>query len=127
MTADVPAGARADAPPPARWPELPPGHVAATDEQAQDEFWPRYREVITRYSRIRGFAIPTEDSFLREIGPHGALHVGSPETVAQKIAQTLTALGANRIDLKYGIGRSLAGSPDDQHRAVRVPGDPASP
>jgi probable LLM family oxidoreductase len=81
-----------------------PGHVAATDEQARDEFWPRYREVITRYSRIRGFAIPTEDSFMHEIGPRGALHVGSPETVARKIAQTLTSLGANRFDLKYGMG-----------------------
>lgn len=81
-----------------------PGHVAETDEQAREEFWPRYREVITHYSRIRGFAIPTEESFLREIGPHGALHVGSPETVAQKIAQTLTSLGANRFDLKYGMG-----------------------
>jgi probable LLM family oxidoreductase len=81
-----------------------PGHVAETDEQAREEFWPRYREVITHYSRIRGFAIPTEESFLREIGPHGALHVGSPETVAQKIAQTLTSLGATRFDLKYGMG-----------------------
>jgi len=41
---------------------------------------------------------------MREIGPHGALHVGSPETVAQKIAQTLTSLGATRFDLKYGMG-----------------------
>ncbi len=81
-----------------------PGHVAETDAQAQAEFWPRYLEVITRYSRIRGFAIPTEESFMREIGPHGALHVGSPETVAQKIAQTLRSLGANRFDLKYGMG-----------------------
>jgi probable LLM family oxidoreductase len=81
-----------------------PGHVAATDEQARDEFWPFYLEVLTRYSRIRGFAIPTEASFAREIGPHGALHVGSPETVAQKIARTLTSLGANRFDLKYGMG-----------------------
>jgi probable LLM family oxidoreductase len=81
-----------------------PGHVAATDEQARDEFWPRYREVITRYSRIRGFAIPTEESFMHEIGPRGALHVGSPETVARKIAQTLASLGANRFDLKYGMG-----------------------
>ena len=69
-----------------------------------EEFWPRYREVITRYSRIRGFAVPTEASFQHEIGPYGALHVGSPETVAQKIAQTLTSLGANRFDLKYGMG-----------------------
>ena len=81
-----------------------PGHVAATDEQAREEFWPRYLEVITRYSRIRGFAIPTRESFMYEIGPRGALHVGSPETVAQKIAQTLTSLGANRFDLKYGMG-----------------------
>jgi alkanesulfonate monooxygenase SsuD/methylene tetrahydromethanopterin reductase-like flavin-dependent oxidoreductase (luciferase family) len=39
-----------------------------------------------------------------EIGPHGALYVGSPETVAQKIAQNLTTLGATRFDLKYGMG-----------------------
>ena len=64
-----------------------PGHVAPTDEQARAEFWPRYRDVITRFSRIRGFAIPTEASFEREIGPHGALHVGSPETVARKIGR----------------------------------------
>jgi probable LLM family oxidoreductase len=81
-----------------------PGHVAATDEQARDEFWPYYLEVLTLYSKIRGFAIPTRESFMREIGPHGALHVGSPETVAQKIAQTLASLGANRFDLKYGMG-----------------------
>ena len=55
-------------------------------------------------SRTRGFAIPTEESFLREIGPQGALYVGAPETVAQKIAHNLTTLGANRFDLKYGMG-----------------------
>jgi alkanesulfonate monooxygenase SsuD/methylene tetrahydromethanopterin reductase-like flavin-dependent oxidoreductase (luciferase family) len=36
-------------------------------------------------------------------GPQWALYVGSPETVAQKIAQNLTALGATRFDLKYGM------------------------
>jgi len=41
---------------------------------------------------------------LHEIGPEGALYVGSPETVAQKIAQNLTTLGANCFDLKYGMG-----------------------
>jgi len=80
-----------------------PGHVAATDEQAREEFWPRYLEVIRRMSKIRGFAIPTKESFTFEIGPQGALYVGSPETVAQKIVQNLTALGANRFDLKYGM------------------------
>jgi probable LLM family oxidoreductase len=81
-----------------------PGHVAATDEQAREEFWPRYLEVIRNVSKTRGFAIPTEETFRHEIGPRGALYVGSPETVAQKIAENLTALGANRFDLKYGMG-----------------------
>ncbi|MEA2426919.1 MAG: hypothetical protein QOF37_547 [Thermoleophilaceae bacterium] len=81
-----------------------PGHVAATDEQAREEFWPRYLEVIRHVSKTRGFAVPTKDSFMREIGPEGALYVGSPETVAQKIVQNLPSLGANRFDLKYGMG-----------------------
>jgi probable LLM family oxidoreductase len=80
-----------------------PGHVAATDEDAREEFWPCYLEVITRMSKIRGFAIPTKESFMYEIGPRGALYVGSPETVAEKIAQNLKTLGATRFDLKYGM------------------------
>jgi probable LLM family oxidoreductase len=81
-----------------------PGHIAATDEQAQAEFWPRYLEVISHVSKTRGFAVPSKASFDHEIGPEGALYVGSPETVAQKIAANLPALGANRFDLKYAMG-----------------------
>jgi probable LLM family oxidoreductase len=81
-----------------------PGHVARTDEDAREAFWPRYREVIHRVAETRGFAIPTRESFMNEVGPRGALYVGSPETVAQKIAQNLTTLGATRFDLKYGMG-----------------------
>jgi alkanesulfonate monooxygenase SsuD/methylene tetrahydromethanopterin reductase-like flavin-dependent oxidoreductase (luciferase family) len=81
-----------------------PGHVADTDEEAREAFWPHYREIIRRVSETRGFAIPTPESFEREIGPSGALYVGSPETVARKIATNLTVLGANRFDLKYGMG-----------------------
>ncbi len=81
-----------------------PGHVAETDEKAREDFWPRYLQVITHVAETRGFAIPTKESFLYEVGPRGALFVGSPETVAQKIAANLPALGANRFDLKYGMG-----------------------
>src|SRR5258708_29016434 len=81
-----------------------PGHVDVTDEKAREEFWPRYREVIRSVSKTRGFAIPTKESFLHEVGPEGALYVGSPETGAQKIAANLPALGATRFDLKYGMG-----------------------
>jgi hypothetical protein len=75
-----------------------PGQVDVTDEKAREAFWPRYHEVIRSVSKTRGFAIPTRESYLREVGPEGALFVGSPETVAQKIATNLTAPGATRFD-----------------------------
>ena len=64
---------------------------------------PAWREVIALVAEERGFAIPTEASFDAEAGPDGALYVGSPETVASKIAANVRALGATRFDLKYGL------------------------
>ncbi|MFC4536872.1 LLM class flavin-dependent oxidoreductase [Sphaerisporangium dianthi] len=87
-----------------------PGHVAATDEEAREEFWPHYLALIRNVAKTRGFAIPTKQSFLREVGPHGALYVGSPETVAQKIAANMPALGASRFELKFGMGGLSQGS-----------------
>lgn len=81
-----------------------PGHVAETDEQAREEFWPHYLDVIGRLGKTRGFSTPTPESYAHEVGPHGALFVGSPETVAEKMARTMKTLGASRFDLKYGIG-----------------------
>jgi alkanesulfonate monooxygenase SsuD/methylene tetrahydromethanopterin reductase-like flavin-dependent oxidoreductase (luciferase family) len=81
-----------------------PGHIAQTDEQAREEFWPHYLEVFGRVSRERGFRPPDRATFEREVGPHGALYVGSPETVARKIADTMKTLGATRFDLKYAMG-----------------------
>jgi alkanesulfonate monooxygenase SsuD/methylene tetrahydromethanopterin reductase-like flavin-dependent oxidoreductase (luciferase family) len=37
-------------------------------------------------------------------GPRGELYVGSPETVARKIATTAATLGISRFDLKYSAG-----------------------
>jgi probable LLM family oxidoreductase len=80
-----------------------PGHIAGTDEEARDELWPHYRDVLTRVGRTRGWPPPSKDQFLRETGPDGAWHVGSPDSVARKIAANLPALGASRFDLKYGM------------------------
>jgi probable LLM family oxidoreductase len=80
-----------------------PGHIAETDEQARAEFWPHWRETLTRVSKERGFRAPTEESFAEDVGPGGALYVGSPETVADKIVANLALLGANRFDLKFGM------------------------
>ena len=63
----------------------------------------RRRDIISLVALERGFAMPTLEAFDEETGPHGALYVGSPETVARKIATNLDILGATRFDLKYGL------------------------
>ena len=40
-----------------------PGHIAATDEQAKAEFWPRWRDIMTLMAAERGFAVPSRASF----------------------------------------------------------------
>ncbi|CAG7617610.1 Alkanal monooxygenase alpha chain [Leucobacter soli] len=80
-----------------------PGHVAATDAQARDELWQHFAAQRERIGRERGWPAPTRAEFEREADA-GALHVGSPETVAQKIAATVRTLGADRFDLKYANG-----------------------
>jgi hypothetical protein len=51
----------------------------------------------------RGWPPLTRDRFLGDVH-EGAWHVGSPETVATKIAKTITELGIQRFDLKYSAG-----------------------
>jgi probable LLM family oxidoreductase len=80
-----------------------PGFVAATDEEAQELFWPAYRVMRDRIGRDRGWPPMTREEFEREVA-HGSLYVGGAETVARKIAATATALGINRFDLKYSAG-----------------------
>lgn len=90
-------------------PELPigvhsPGHIAPTDEEAKEEVWPHYLAMMNKIGRERGWPPRGRDDFEREAGPHGALYVGAPETVAAKILATVKALGASRFDLKYSSG-----------------------
>lgn len=77
-----------------------PGHVAATDAAARDEFWPAWKAVHDRIGGERGWGPLTRDAFDREV-ESGSLYVGAPETVARKIAATVSALGLSRFDLKY--------------------------
>ncbi len=81
-----------------------PGHVAATDEQAREELWPNHAALMTRIGAERGWPPTTRAQFDREAGPDGALYVGSPETVAKKIAATMQTLGLTRFDMKYANG-----------------------
>jgi probable LLM family oxidoreductase len=80
-----------------------PGFVAATDAEAVDVLWPHARRNLDRIGRERGWPPASRDRFEADV-TEGAWHVGSPETVARKIADTVRTLGVDRFDLKYSHG-----------------------
>lgn len=80
-----------------------PGHVAQTDTEAREAMWPHYQTMFGRIGRERGWPPTTKEHFLAEV-EHGSLYVGSPETVARKIAATVGALKVQRFDMKYATG-----------------------
>ncbi len=80
-----------------------PGYVASSDAAAREEFWPDYKAMRDRIGAERGWGPMTRGEFDREV-ELGSLYVGSPETVAQKIAATARGLGLSRFDLKYSAG-----------------------
>lgn len=80
-----------------------PGHVAETDEGARTQLWPGYKAIHDRIGGERGWG-PTSISRFNAEADMGSLYVGSPETVAKKIAKTVKVLGVNRFDMKYSSG-----------------------
>ena len=80
-----------------------PGHIADTDEQAIEEQWPHYEQMFGRIGRERGWGPTTKMNFISEV-EGGSMYVGSPETVAKKIAYAIKAVGADRFDFKYANG-----------------------
>jgi alkanesulfonate monooxygenase SsuD/methylene tetrahydromethanopterin reductase-like flavin-dependent oxidoreductase (luciferase family) len=80
------------------------GYVAETDEEAAAMQWPYWAEIMDASTRERGWAPPTIDGFQAEIAD-GSLYVGSPETVATKLAAAIRLLGLSRFDLAYAVGR----------------------
>ncbi|MEZ5751576.1 MAG: LLM class flavin-dependent oxidoreductase [Paracoccaceae bacterium] len=80
-----------------------PGFIAASDDEAREALWPHYQAMFGRIGRERGWGPVTKEHYLNEV-ENGALFVGAPETVAQKIARTVSGLGLGRFDLKYSTG-----------------------
>jgi probable LLM family oxidoreductase len=79
------------------------GYVAETDENAREELWPDYKRMRDRIGAERGWPPMQRAEFDRE-ADSGSLYVGSPETVARRIAATVKALGLSRFDMKYSAG-----------------------
>ncbi len=69
------------------------GFLADTTDAAREIFWPAYRDAFGKIGRERGWPPPTRPQFDAQCGPAGALAVGDPETVAEKILAENTVLG----------------------------------
>ena len=69
------------------------GYVAETTQKAADEFFPGYARAFTDIGKERGWRPVTRADFDAQRGPQGALLVGSPDEVAEKILRHSEALG----------------------------------
>ena len=69
------------------------GYVAKTTKEALDDFYPGYAEAMTKIGKERGWPPMTRSHFEAQLGPKGALLVGNPEEVAEKILRHSEALG----------------------------------
>ncbi|WP_432187234.1 LLM class flavin-dependent oxidoreductase [Streptomyces sp. Tue6028] len=100
-----------------------PGFIAATDEEARELHWPHYKVIRDRIGALRGWPPVRKDEYAAEI-EHGSLYIGSPETVARKMARAIKALGVGRFDLIYTTG---AQSISARLRAVELYGTKVLP
>ncbi len=80
-----------------------PGFIADTDNQAKEIFWPHYKVVRDRIGVLRGWPPVRREDFEAEIR-HGSMYIGSPETVAKKIARAVAAIDVGRFDLIFTSG-----------------------
>jgi probable LLM family oxidoreductase len=69
------------------------GYVAKTTKEAIDDFYPGYAHTFTEIGKERGWPAMTRADFDAQRGPQGALLVGDPEEVIDKIIRHSKNLG----------------------------------
>jgi len=69
------------------------GYVAATSKQAADEYFPGYAKAIASVAKERGWGPVSRAGFEAQRGPEGALLIGEPEEVAEKMLRHSETLG----------------------------------
>jgi probable LLM family oxidoreductase len=80
------------------------GYVAGTSQKAADDFFPGYARSFTEIGRERGWPPATRAQFDALLGPTGALLVGDPETVAEKILRVNESLGGiSRLTFQMSV------------------------
>lgn len=79
-------------------------YVADTPEQAADEFYPPYADVMSRIGRERGWSAMNRQQFNAMLSPRGSLLVGSPQQVTDKILYEYELFGHTRFLAQMGVG-----------------------
>jgi probable LLM family oxidoreductase len=79
-------------------------YVADDSRQARDEYFAPYAGVMSRIGRERGWPPLTREQFEAGTGPRGALLVGSPEEVAEKILRQRELFGHQRFMAQLSLG-----------------------
>ncbi|HZG00553.1 MAG TPA: LLM class flavin-dependent oxidoreductase [Chitinophagales bacterium] len=79
-------------------------YVADTSQQAADEFYPAYADVMSRIGRERGWSGMTRAQYDASRAKHGALLVGSPDEVAEKILYEHALFGHTRFLAQMTVG-----------------------
>src|SRR5215211_2974998 len=69
------------------------GYVAETTQEAADDFFPGYARTMTEVGKERGWRAVTRAGFDAQRGPQGALVIGDPSEVVEKIVRHSKALG----------------------------------
>ncbi|KQO10438.1 luciferase [Agreia sp. Leaf244] len=100
-----------------------PGFIARTDDEAKEIFFPHYKVMRDRIGALRGWPPVTRAEFENEV-EHGSMYVGSPATVARRMASAIATLGAGRFDLIYSAGTTPM---SDRMRAVELYGTEVVP
>ena len=94
------------------------GYVAETDGQARAELFGPWSAMRNRIGSERGWPPTTMREFEAE-AEAGSLYIGSPDTVAKRIAATVSAMGIVRFTIKYSAGTL---SHDKMLRAIELYG-----
>jgi probable LLM family oxidoreductase len=79
-------------------------YVAETSRRAADEYFPTYSAMMNRIGRERGWAPLGREQFEAGRSPRGALLVGSPEEVAEKILFEHELFGLGRFMAQISVG-----------------------
>jgi len=69
------------------------GYVAESTKEAVNDFYPGYARTMNEIGKERGWPKMTRESFDAQRGPQGALLVGGPDEVVEKIIRHSKALG----------------------------------